>query len=371
MRQTVRAAGILSLFLLNLSNLSAEPVLRGFFVEKLPKQATTAKLAPGKGLVLAHVFNSTNEAIKGGKYEIGIEIDNSGKTTKFALKPQDSIVAGSIKTFRMAVPVSEEVKNRGSFRIFSRIDGKMTWSEKFSFLQGVQSVGENRITTLYTEAPPEPLSITPPAEIQFENEIKTTSQTKITKVQKASNSQKSPEKTTLAKDPAAAPAKIVVAKVEPKVSTPARKIDPSEFKKLRTIDEELVIYVIKEGDSLKSIAEKYYGSENKERVIADLNFIENPSSVKVGEEIIVDVKPLGKSEEIKKAISKDKIGQAFTGNQKTYTIQKGDTIAKIAKQLLGKTSEAGLLIKANPGLNPSNLKIGDVIVIPETRGDKA
>ncbi|MFZ5951747.1 MAG: LysM peptidoglycan-binding domain-containing protein [Candidatus Rifleibacteriota bacterium] len=372
MRQTVRAAGILSLFLLNLSNLSAEPVLRGFFVEKLPKQATTAKLAPGKGLVLAHVFNSTNEAIKGGKYEIGIEIDNAGKTTKFALKPQDSIVAGSIKTFRMAVPVNENVKSRGSFRIFSKIDGKMTWSEKFSFLQGAQSVGENKITTLYTEAPPEPSSITPPAEIQFENEIKTTSQTKTTKVQKVSNSPKLPVKTAPAKELATeVPAKVDVAKVEPKVSTPARKIDPSEFKKLRTIDEELVIYVIKEGDSLKSIAEKYYGSENKERVIADLNFIENPSSVKVGEEIIVDVKPLGKSEEIKKAISKDKIGQAFNGNQKTYTIQKGDTIAKIAKQLLGKTSDAGLLIKANPGLNPNNLKIGDVIVIPETRGDKA
>jgi len=74
-----------------------------------------------------------------------------------------------------------------------------------------------------------------------------------------------------------------------------RNIDLSEFKKLRTIDEELIIYVIKEGDSLKSVAEKYYGSASKERAIADLNFIEKSSSVKVGEEIIVDVRPLNKS----------------------------------------------------------------------------
>jgi len=75
----------------------------------------------------------------------------------------------------------------------------------------------------------------------------------------------------------------------------ARNIDLSEFKKLRTIDEELIIYVIKEGDSLKSVAEKYYGNASKERAIADLNFIEKASSVKVGEEIIVDVRPLNKS----------------------------------------------------------------------------
>ncbi len=364
MRQTVRSAGMLSLFLLSLSSISAEPVLRGFFVEKLPEKATSKKLDPGKGLVLAHVFNSGNEPIKAGKYEVGIEIESAGKKSKYALKPGDNIVAGSIKTFRMAIPVSEQTKSAGSFRIFSKIDGKVTWSDKVSFLQGVHETVESKITTLYTEAPPEPGSIRPPAEIQFESEVK--KQQSSTTVSKVSKTMVKPE----------APAKVSQKTVptpaaEPKVAAPARNIDPSEFKKLRTIDEELVIYVIKEGDSLKSIAEKYYGSAGRERAIADLNFIENPASVKVGEEIIVDVKPLGKSETIKKAVSNDKISQAFTGEAKTYTVQKGDTLGKIAKQFLGKSSDAGLLIKANPGLNPKNLKIGDVIVIPQNRGDNA
>lgn len=58
MRQTVRSAGLLSLFLLNLTTLPAEPLVRGFFIEKLPEKTAGKELAPGKGLVLAHVFNS-------------------------------------------------------------------------------------------------------------------------------------------------------------------------------------------------------------------------------------------------------------------------------------------------------------------------
>jgi nucleoid-associated protein YgaU len=235
-------------------------------------------------------------------------------------------------------------------------------------LQGVHSSGDNQITTLYTEAPPEPGSIRPPEEIRFENEVVKKQSTKeVSKVSKTV--EKTAEKDNKTQK-SSAPVKVAATNpVEHKASAPARVIDPSEFKKLRTIDEELVIYVIKEGDTLKSIAEKYYGMPTKERTIADLNFIENPSSVKVGEEIIVDVKPLGKSEVIKKAVSSQKISQAFAGDKKTYTIQKGDTLGKIAKQLLGRSSDAGILLKANPGLNPKNLKIGDVIVIPQNRGD--
>lgn len=73
-----------------------------------------------------------------------------------------------------------------------------------------------------------------------------------------------------------------------------RKIKPSEFKSLRTIDEELIIYVLKEGDTIKDIATSYYGSPNYEGRIKELNFIENESTVRVGEEIIVDVKPINK-----------------------------------------------------------------------------
>ncbi len=367
MRQTVRSAGLLSLFLLNLTSLSAAPLLRGYFIEQLPA-GSTQTLPQGKGLVLAHVLNDSEENIRPGSYQVGVEIESAGKTRKYALKPADTITAGGLKTFRMAVPVSENDKKTASFRVFSNIGGNTVWSDKYSFMQGVQTAGKGKITTLYTEAPPEPSAVMPPKEIPFENE-KTAK--KVAELEKAV---KKVSKAPVAKAPivAKAPAAVVAEKTEPAV--PARQIDMSEFKKLRTIDEELVIYVIKQGDTLKSIAEKYYGQAAKERTIADLNFIEKPSSIKVGEEIIVDVKPLGKSEQVTSSLAKTgRLPDPSLAGAKTYTIRKGDTLGKIAREQMGSGTSSAVnnLIKANPGLNANNLKIGEILVIPDTKGDKA
>ncbi len=50
-----------------------------------------------------------------------------------------------------------------------------------------------------------------------------------------------------------------------------------------------------------------------------------------------------------------------TGGQRTHTIQSGDTFAKLAIKY--KTS-VDAIIKANPDLNPSRLRIGQEVVIP-------
>jgi nucleoid-associated protein YgaU len=306
---------------------------------------------------------------------VGVEIENAGKKSKFAVKPEKNINSGSLKTFRMAVPLAKEVKSSGSFRVFSKINDKMIWSEKYSFLQGVHSNGDNNITTLYTEAPPEPEQVVPPSEIRFEGEKKKKSSKvdnkKTQVVAKKTNESKAKSVATVIKPETKKTTKVKAAASGKKADSSARKIDSSEFKTLRTIDEELVIYVIKKGDSLRSIAEKYYGNPSKERAIADLNFIENPSSVRVGEEIIIDVKPLGKSDAVTSASSNSSFSQAFTSDKNTYTIRRGDTLGKIAKKYFGKSSEASRLMKANPGIDPRYLKVGDVIIIPENKGDNA
>ncbi len=364
MRQTVRSAGLLSLFLLNLATLNAEPVLRGFFIEKLPAESANPKMSSEKSLVLAHVLNSGEKAMTPGNYQVGLEISTEGKKKSFALKPDAQIAAGALKTFRMAVPVTATDKTSGSFRIFSRIDGKMIWSEKVSFLQGVHKTDNNKVTTLYTEAPPEPDQVHPPTEVPFEDA-------------KSARQAAALEKSVAAKMPVTKPATIKTAektaKADPGNVAPAktRKIDSSEFKTLRTIDEELVIYVIKDGDSLRSIAEKYYGQASRERAIADLNFIEKTSAIKVGEEIIVDVKPLARNQSVSKTIKNSSIGESFLEGKRTYTIQSGDTLSKIAQQQLGNIRHVDRILKANPGLNKHHLKVGEAIVIPQTKGDNA
>ena len=373
MRQTIRVAGLFLLFLMTIASLAAEPIVHGFFIERLPKSLKVKKLAPGKSLVLAHIFNSSNKILQAGKYQVGVEVENHGKRKMFALKPSKSIIGGRLKTFRMAIPVSETEKKNGNFRVFSKVDGKTIWSERYSFLQGVHAKGRDGITTLYTEAPPEPGSVIPPAEVPFENEpIKKTKKAVAKSVSKlvVTTQPKIPavlpvvEKTTIAKSSGSSNSNVSSIKpAKTKKEKPARNIDSSEFKKLRTIDEELIIYVIKDGDSLKSIAQKYYGNSQKERVIANLNFIENPNSVKVGEEIIVDVKPLGK--ENNSSFS----STSKSGNGKSYTVKSGDTLGKIAKKFFGKSSEVDLILEANPGLNPRRLKIGTKLLIPATKGD--
>ncbi|MBQ2594297.1 MAG: LysM peptidoglycan-binding domain-containing protein [Candidatus Riflebacteria bacterium] len=361
MRQSIKAAGLASLLLLSLTDLSAEPLVKGFFVEKLPANSLSQALAPGKGLVLAHVLNQSAEAITTGSYQVGVQIEDKGMVKTYSLSPKDSITPGALKTFRLAVPIDGVDKNTGVFRVFSRINGITTWSDKYSFLQGIHSSKDkNGITTLYTEAPvANEDRIVPKKEVPFETESSSVEKAKVekatnindlqiaaekaaknlpSKVEKEVKTAENKVKTETAKaqksvetkkelvtasakssvseqtKTVADTVKAVKEKKEAQVSkatdkvkekttaaaaeakaTVNRKINPSEFKKLRTMDEELIIYVVKSGDTLKSISENYYGTAAKERVIADLNFIEKSSAVRVGEEIIVEVRPLSKS----------------------------------------------------------------------------
>ncbi len=347
--------------MLSLTDLSAEPLVKGFFVEKLPANSLSQALAPGKGLVLAHVLNQSAEAITTGSYQVGVQIEDKGMVKTYSLSPKDSITPGALKTFRLAVPIDGVDKNTGVFRVFSRINGITTWSDKYSFLQGIHSSKDkNGITTLYTEAPvANEDRIVPKKEVPFETESSSVEKAKVekatnindlqiaaekaaknlpSKVEKEVKTAENKVKTETAKaqksvetkkelvtasakssvseqtKTVADTVKAVKEKKEAQVSkatdkvkekttvaaaeakaTVNRKINPSEFKKLRTMDEELIIYVVKSGDTLKSISENYYGTAAKERVIADLNFIEKSSAVRVGEEIIVEVRPLSKS----------------------------------------------------------------------------
>ena len=363
MRQSIKAAGLASLLLLSLTDLSAEPLVKGFFVEKLPANSLNKALAPGKGLVLAHVLNQSNEAIVTGNYQVGVQVEDKGSIKTYSLSPKDSITPGALKTFRMAIPIEGIDKNTGLFRVFSRVNGITTWSEKYSFMQGIHSSKDkNGVTTLYTEAPIANEDRIVPKEVPFENQSSTVNKSvsetdsstkKVEKtvkdvenknkkevakasktVEKKKNEETSSIKTAsndtknksvkesvkeTAKEPVKETTKVAAKdsskqvnekttvktaekpKDKPSVSvaeaksSAVRKINPSEFKKLRTMDEELIIYVVKNGDTLKSISENYYGTASKERVIADLNFIEKSSAVRVGEEIIVEVRPLSKS----------------------------------------------------------------------------
>lgn len=53
---------------------------------------------------------------------------------------------------------------------------------------------------------------------------------------------------------------------------------------------------------------------------------------------------------------------AIAGN--TYTVQKGDTLYKIARAKYGEASAVKRILAANPGLNANSIKAGQKITLP-------
>lgn len=414
MRQTIRNLGLLAGLLALGTPLAAEPVVGGYVLERLPggKKA----IVDGRNIVLAHVFNQDTGALKAGRYDVGVEVQGAKGVKTYVLKPSGDIAGGALRTFRLKVPMNANGKPE-LVRAFARIDGRKIWSEPFAGNRqtAVKNPG-GVVTTLYTEVAPEPGSDAPPREIPFENEAvrpvapKTAAAASQKKPAVSSAVSKPGKATAVAAIPAksgiapaipmapatastkpvpAAATKKPTSSAAPALAAKPRVINPNEFKTLHTIDEELVIYVVKAGDTLQSVAERYYGDTGHDKTIADLNFIEARAQVKPGEEIIVDVKPLSglKQNTVQKETKKEtKKETAVRPSEKAsetvaavdssasdqrYTIQDGDTLAIIAKRFYGRASKAGLIIKANPGLNPKNLKIGTEVMIPAEKGDKA
>ena len=47
-----------------------------------------------------------------------------------------------------------------------------------------------------------------------------------------------------------------------------------------------------------------------------------------------------------------------------WTVSKGDTLSSIAEEWFGDSNKFSLIEIANPGIDPSNLSIGDEIILP-------
>ncbi len=119
-------------------------------------------------------------------------------------------------------------------------------------------------------------------------------------------------------------------------------------------------YIIKAGDSLWTIAKSQYGDGSKHDLIAKANPGLNPNALKVGSKIVIPPLPSsGTPGESGTVVTHpgDSAGE-------TYTIQSGDTFTTIAQKHYGSGAKANLIEKANPGVNPKNLKVGSKITLP-------
>lgn len=133
-----------------------------------------------------------------------------------------------------------------------------------------------------------------------------------------------------------------------------KKTSPS--KEVRT-------YVIQPGDQLFIIAEKIYGSGLNMQDIMKANNISNPDQIEVGQKIIIpDVKPRFPTVGIITDTAA-KTGKVTVKSEK-YVVKEGDDLAKIALATYGDSYAWVKIAEANNLLNPDDLRVGMILIIP-------
>lgn len=109
------------------------------------------------------------------------------------------------------------------------------------------------------------------------------------------------------------------------------------------------------GETLWSISEKYYKSGYNWVDIAKANTLTNADSVAEGVELTIpDVKPI---------VPKGEISSAQT-TKKEYTVQKGDSLWKIAVANYQNGYRWPEIARANNLKNPNVIHAGNVLVLP-------
>jgi LysM repeat protein len=122
------------------------------------------------------------------------------------------------------------------------------------------------------------------------------------------------------------------------------------------------------GETFEGIAKALFGSAAVRSEIARLNPGVEPTRMRIGQELKLPTKAeadkfLGVAS-AKGAVGKSVVVPALAGNS-TYSVVKGDTLEGIASRQLGSRSRLEDLLKANPGVDPARLKIGQKLQLPK------
>ncbi len=149
--------------------------------------------------------------------------------------------------------------------------------------------------------------------------------------------------------------------VESIVDRPAELTPPLEMAP-RPVDPlpEPETYTVQAGDTLALIAEKKYGDQQYHTLIERANPGVNPRALKPGSKLVIPARDTRPADAAAPQVEPD-------GN-KSYTVQAGDTLARIAKRFYEseKPSILKAICAANPDLGDGNLlRIGVKLMMPK------
>ncbi len=169
------------------------------------------------------------------------------------------------------------------------------------------------------------------------------------------------------------PTTTVVEETKPDTKpTTAEVIEPVE-PEVAIHPEEDIAYKVKPNDTLTKLARQYYGDEAKWTLIYDANAgkISHRNALYVGQEITIPSDSAAVEESVVVEPLPSPPSQAVvtpedTG-KRTHTVQKGDTLIKLARQYYNNEAEWKKIYEANNDIipNPNAISQGTVLIIPE------
>lgn len=124
------------------------------------------------------------------------------------------------------------------------------------------------------------------------------------------------------------------------------------------------LHTVARGEVLGTISQQYYGSTRYWKLIQDTNNV-YPEELQVGQRIIIPALPADE-----RAVARSTGARVnnieLEAGQRTYTIKRGDNYYLIAQRELGDATRFKEIEHLN-GIDPYELDVGDVIVLPEAR----
>lgn len=152
----------------------------------------------------------------------------------------------------------------------------------------------------------------------------------------------------------------------PQVREPDPEATPKPPRPIAVIPPEFFDHVIRPGETFTSIAEKYYGNPRLAHAIAEANPFISPTSLRPGRTIRVAKDPRNiQGVPVKPPPSTD--APAKPDAPRDYIVAPGDTLSAIAKRLLGSTTYADDIYRANRDrlASPDDLRVGQTLRIPK------
>ncbi|UCG33007.1 MAG: LysM peptidoglycan-binding domain-containing protein [Phycisphaerales bacterium] len=123
-------------------------------------------------------------------------------------------------------------------------------------------------------------------------------------------------------------------------------------------------HTVQAGDSFAKVAEQYYGSQKYTTFLIQANpQVQNPRRLSIGQKLRIPPAP-SETSDAAQATAGPEQDRPF---ERTYVVQEGDSFYEIARRLLDNGTrwpEVYEMNKDEVGLDPSNLRVGQVLKIP-------